>query len=36
MKLNLSLDNLSEAFPEDLTPDQRARAQNDFSENAFR
>ena len=30
MKLNLSLDNLSEAFPEDLTPDQRARAQTIF------
>ena len=29
-KLNLSLDNLSEAFPDDLTPDQRARAQTIF------
>jgi len=30
MKLNLSLDDLSEAFPQDLTPDQRARAQTIF------
>jgi malate dehydrogenase (oxaloacetate-decarboxylating) len=40
MKLDLSLANLSESFPEDLTPEQRARAQTLFlktlSENAHR
>ncbi|MCE5256939.1 MAG: NADP-dependent malic enzyme [Spirochaetaceae bacterium] len=30
MKLDMSLSNLSRAFPEDLTPDQKARAQTIF------
>jgi malate dehydrogenase (oxaloacetate-decarboxylating) len=30
MELNLSLDNLSQAFPSDFSPDQRARAQTIF------